>query len=371
LPGEAALASVLTAAYAPPEERTEAATDRRQSGGRGRLLMLWAIPAVLLLTAGVLLALPGLWPALRTDDRNDPVRAGGDDTQVPKGRPHVNSVGMTFVRIEPGSFLMGSPDGINPPGVSKEAERSADETLHKVTLTRGYRMSATLVTQYQWEQVLGGETANHCIFKGKDEAEKKTLPVDNVSWYECVDFCNELSKKEKKTPCYGLANVQRDPAGRITLADVTLLPDGTGYRLPTEAEWEYAARAGTTTPFWCGDTISADQANYDSAVAYGPSGKKGAPLRKTTPVNRFPANPWGLYDMGGNLYQWCQDWYGPYEGGNVNDPVQLQKADKGARVLRGGCWASSPGLCRAACRYENAPVSRHQSRGCRVVLCLD
>jgi len=240
-----------------------------------------------------------------------------------------------------------------------------------VTLTKGYRMSATLVTQYQWEQVMG---YNPSTFKGKDEAEKKKLPVDNVSWYDCVEFCNELSKKDHKTPCYALANDKRDMNGRITEAEVTFLPEGTGYRLPTEAEWEYAARAGTKTAFWWGDSITPEQANYDcSTYAYGPKGKveKDKYRQKTTPVDFFKANPWGLHDMHGNLWQWCQDWYGPYDGLDNKDPVRLQKADKDARVLRGGSWYDDPWFCRAASRFRLAPAFRFDGRGCRVASRLD
>jgi formylglycine-generating enzyme required for sulfatase activity len=193
-----------------------------------------------------------------------------------------------------------------------------------------------------------------------------------VSWYDCVEFCNELSKKDKRTPCYALANVKRGTDGQITSAEVTFLQEGTGYRLPTEAEWEYAARAGTKTAFWWGESITTDQANYDGTSTYGPAGRTGAFRKQTTPVEFFAANPWGLRDMGGNLYQWCQDWYELYEGGDVKDPVRLQKGDIDARVLRGGSWNSYARWCRAASRFRFAPADRRDDLyGFRIVSRLD
>src|SRR5207244_611892 len=143
-----------------------------------------------------------------------------------------------------------------------------------------------------------------------DEDERKKLPVDTVSWFDCVEFCNNLSEKEGRKPCYRFRDVRRD-GSRITEADVEFLADATGYRLPTEAEWEYACRAGTQTAFWWGDIIGTDQANYNGN-AYGPGDRQFVYRRKTTPVEFFKPNPWGLYDMHGNLWQWCQDNYALY-----------------------------------------------------------
>ena len=129
--------------------------------------------------------------------------------------------------------------------------------------------------------------------------------------------------------------------------------------LPTEAEWEYACRAGTTTPFHFGETISTDQANYDGNFTYG-NGKKGVYREKTTPVGSFPANAWGLYDMHGNVWQWCQDWYGDYPQKDVVDPQGPEKGE--VRVLRGGSWISDPQYCRSAFRYWFDPWPPSQLR---------
>ena len=141
--------------------------------------------------------------------------------------------------------------------------------------------------------------------------------------------------------------------------------EGKQFRLPTEAEWEYACRAGTTTPFHFGDTISTDQANYDGNYTYG-SGKKGINRDQTTPVANFPANAWGLHDMHGNVWDWCNDWYGPYPGGSCADPQGVEDGD--ARVLRGGSWSGDPGGCRAANRLKIAPSRRIDDLGCRLVM---
>ena len=222
---------------------------------------------------------------------------------------------------------MGGP--ANEP--EREGYAGADETQHGVTLTKGFHLGIHQVTQAQWQAVMGANPSN---FKGDGN-----LPVESVSWDDCVAFCEALGNKDGKT-----------------------------YRLPTEAEWEYACRAGTTTPFHFGDTISVNQANYDGNYIYG-SGKKGVYRQLTTPVNSFPANAWGLFDMHGNVWEWCADWYGPYPEGELKDPQGYIGGD--ARVLRGGSWSNHPRICRSASRYRRAPGNYVGNVGCRVALCLD
>lgn len=247
--------------------------------------------------------------------------------QVPKepSKHFTNSIGMKFVWIPPGSFVMGSPKG--------EKQRIDSETQHKVTLTKGFYMGVYLVTQEQWQEVIG---KNPSQFTGE-----KNLPVESVSWNDCQEFIKKLRAKD---------------------------PDKKEYRLPTEAEWEYACRAGTTTPFHFGDTISTDQANYDGNFAYG-AGKKGICRGKTTPVDAFPANAWGLHDMHGNLYQWCQDWYGEYPKTDVTDPQGPAKGD--TRVIRGGTWYTGPSLCRSARRDGMAAGHRDNYYGFRLCFWID
>jgi formylglycine-generating enzyme required for sulfatase activity/tRNA A-37 threonylcarbamoyl transferase component Bud32 len=238
------------------------------------------------------------------------------------GEVITNSLGMKFAWVPPGSFLMGSPPG--------EESRLDDETQHRVTLSKGFYLGVYPVTQAQWQAVMG---SNPSRFQGDDR------PVENISWEDCQEFCKKLAAR-----------------------------DGKRYRLPTEAEWEYACRAGTTTPFSFGQTISTDQANYDGNYTYGQA-KKGVYREQTTPVGSFPANTWGLYDMHGNVWEWCQDWYGPYPTGEEKDPKGYEKGE--ARVLRGGSWIRNPRGCRSASRRRSAPSGRGGDYGCRVALCLD
>lgn len=239
-----------------------------------------------------------------------------------KGKKITNSLGMEFVFILPGTFMMGSP--------SDEPERSDDEKQHQVKLTREFYMQTTEITQGQWKAVMG---SNPSHFKSCGE----NCPVEKISWNDVQDFIKKLNRLE-----------------------------GTGrYRLPTEAEWEYACRAGTNTPFSFGKCLSADQANYDGN--YPLSGcSKGKYRKKTVPVASFSPNNWGLYDMHGNVWEWCQDWYDKYPTGSVTDPKGSVKGS--VRVLRGGGWGSDAWVCRSAFRGRYGRGYRFTDFGFRLVL---
>ena len=243
--------------------------------------------------------------------------AWGKDPPNPP-QPFINGIGMKFVWIPPGTFVMGSPKA--------EKERKPDEIQHKVTLSKGFYLGVYAVTQEEWQEVMGN---NPSQYKGEEN-----LPVEMVSWDDCQQFIKNLRETDK-------------------------IP----YRLPTEAEWEYACRAGTTTPFHVGETIFTNQANYDGALAYG-NGKQGLSRARTTPVGRFPANAWELHDMHGNVYQWCQDWYGEYPQKDVLDPPGPEKGER--RVLRGGSWLNYPPNCRSAFRYASEPANRNMNFGFRL-----
>ena len=234
-------------------------------------------------------------------------------------------VAMKLVLIPAGKFLMGSP--------ADEPQREPDEAPQRtVTISRPFHLGATEVTQPQYERVTG---KNPSRFRGPDN------PVDSVSWNDAVAFCRAVS----------------DRVGR-------------NVRLPTEAEWEYACRAGTTTPFYTGPTISTDQANYAGNYAYGP-GKVGEFRKKTLPVGTFAPNPWGLYDMYGNVGEWCADWYGEryYEKtGDCTDPKGPVAGDH--RALRGGPWSSPPAFCRSANRFRLRPDLSGEAYGLRVAVTL-
>jgi formylglycine-generating enzyme required for sulfatase activity len=237
--------------------------------------------------------------------------------------------------------MMGSPEN--------EAERGGDETQHRVILTRGFWLADTACTQALWQAMMDDNTSqkethikatirslwqavvgdNPNRFKGKDR------PVENVSWNKVQQFIERLNE---------------------------LMPDG-GFRLPTEAEWEYACRAGTTTAFWFSDQITPEQVNYDGNYPYA-GGQKGKYRAETVDVKSLPCNSWGLYQMHGNVWEWCQDWYGDYPSGTVKDPTGPAKG--GRRVLRGGSWIDFGGYVRSAYRYHDDPGDRNYYSGFRL-----
>jgi len=226
-----------------------------------------------------------------------------------------NSLGMKFVYILPGTFMMGSP--------SSEHGRKDDEKLHKVTLTKGFYMQTTQVTQGQWKAVMG-KGNNPSYFKNCGD----DCPVEGVSWDDAVRFINRLNQKE---------GMNR-------------------YRLPTEAEWEYACRAGSSAAHSLGNDIG----QLGSYAWY--QGNSG---RKTQPVGFLAPNDWELYDMHGNVWEWCADWRGDYPSGDVTDPAGSNSGS--LRVFRGGCWDSDAQSCQAARRNSGLPDNRVCYVGFRLV----
>jgi formylglycine-generating enzyme required for sulfatase activity len=220
-----------------------------------------------------------------------------------------DGVELELILVQPGSFMMGSP--------ADEVGRAADEVLHKVTLTKAFYLGRTEVTQAQWKAVMGTNPSN---FKGDD------LPVDSVSWTDAQQFCAKLSAK-----------------------------DGRRFRLPTEAEWEYACRAGSPAPY-SGTGRLEDmgwfRANTD---------------QRTSPVGQKLPNAWGFHDMHGNLWEWCADIYDELSAADATDPTGA--AGGVYRVLRGGSWMSLPADCRSAERNRELPDFRRQAKtGFRLAL---
>ncbi|GHV90482.1 hypothetical protein AGMMS50268_09850 [Spirochaetia bacterium] len=256
-------------------------------------------------------------------------------TVQPVAPPPERPVPEGFVRIEGGTFTMGSP--------SSEAARFSDEgPQHTVSISAFY-MGKYEVTQKEWAAVMGNNPSN---FKGDN------LPVERVSWYEAVAYCNARSQKEGLNPAY-----------TINGETVTWNRNANGYRLPTEAEWEYACRAATTTPFNTGNNITTTQANYNGNYPYN-NNAKGENRRKTTAVGSFAPNRWGLYDMHGNVWEWCWDWYDGYSTAAQTDPMGASSGSY--RVLRGGSWSIFAEYLRSACRYNRAPSYRDDYFGFRV-----
>ncbi|MDR1126554.1 MAG: formylglycine-generating enzyme family protein [Treponema sp.] len=227
-----------------------------------------------------------------------------------------------MVRIAGGTFTMGSP--------SSEVGRRDNETQHSVTISKSFYIGKYEVTQGEWVEVMG---SNPSSFKGDN------LPVERVSWYDAIEYCNKRSEKERRTPAYTIDKTRRDENNTSGNDDekwvVTWNRNANGYRLPTEAEWELACRAGTSTPFYTGDNITTNHANYDGRYPAN-NNAKGVYRGKTWAVGSGAPNPWGLYDMSGNLYEWCWDWYGSYGDGTQTDPAGAVRGSR--RVLRDGSW---------------------------------
>jgi formylglycine-generating enzyme len=254
------------------------------------------------------------------------VSLAGREPEPPE-KAFTNSIGMKLVRIPGGEFVMGQGDA--PPRTAAEwAKRDADEApAHKVKITTSFHLGAHEVTNAQYEQF----DPEHKKQRGTGT---DTDPVAHVTWQQAVDFCAWLSKKEGKP-----------------------------YRLPTEAEWEYACQAGTTTPFSTGEALTREQANF----GFTPD---GLPLHTAVAVGSYKPSAWGLYDMHGNVAEWCLDWYGPYVGEDQVDPVG--SADGDARVTRGWSFLSpafqdSSRLCRSANRSGCLPEDANECTGFRVV----
>ena len=246
-----------------------------------------------------------------------------------------SSLEANFVRIPSGDFFMGSQ--------RSETSRDSDEVQRKITIDAFYIGKAE-VTQKEWTLVMG---SNPSHFKGEN------LPVENISWFDAVEYCNKRSLKEGLTPAYTIDK---------TKGSVTWNKEADGYRLPTEAEWEYACRAGTTTAFYTGGALHTDQANFDGMKAY--NGVKSGYKERSTDVKTYDPNPWGLFDMHGNVWEWCWDWYNDY---NVGPQYNPDGAKTGVnRVMRGGGWNFYAQYLRSANRGSNLPSYRNYDLGLRL-----
>jgi formylglycine-generating enzyme required for sulfatase activity len=251
--------------------------------------------------------------------------------------------------IPAGTFIMGSP--------STESGRYADETQRRVTLS-GFYMGRTEVTQEQYETVMG---RNPSTFKTDVETGERQgrRPVETVSWYDALVFCNKLSILEGYSPAYSIEGKTNPDewgpipsGGNTTWNNVEIVAGSNGYRLPTEAQWEYACRAGTTTTYNTGDTINDDTGWY--------SGNSG---NKTHEVGLKPPNVWGLYDMYGNVFEWCWDGYGEYPTEAQTNPMGAPTGSR--RVIRGGGWNGSAQIVRSAYRGYPSPYVRVNFLGFR------
>lgn len=242
-----------------------------------------------------------------------------------------NAVGMQLCVIPPGTYRLGSPKG--------EADRKPFEKLVEVTHSKAFLIGRYEVTQGEWEQVMGPIPNKRPRSVGKGVR----FPVYHISHAEASEFCRKLTELDRK-------------AGK--------LPEGYVYRLPTDAEWEYACRAGTLTATCFGNQLSSKQANFDGGRPYN-GAEDGPNLGRTAEVGGYKPNAWGLYDMHGNLSEWCLDWYHAEVKGGV-DPVQLQPSPK--RLIRDGRWGYWGRYCRSANRYYAPPNAQSPTIGFRPVL---
>jgi uncharacterized protein (TIGR02996 family) len=275
------------------------------------------------------------------EERGDP------RSELYRHRRLTNSIGMQLVLIPPGKFLMGSPES--------EAERFDDEgPQHEVEITRPFYLGTYQVTQEEYQKVMG-KNPSYFSAKGGGKGKVKKLdtrrfPVESVSWDETVEFCRLLTEKE-------------GDSARL-------------YRLPTEAEWEYSCRGGQffkdSVPFYLAapsSSLSSQQANFNGNYPYGVAAK-GPYLQRTNTVGSYQPNVLGLYDMHGNVWEWCSDWFDPnyYQRSPKQDPQGPESSPENRRVLRGGSWGSYGRSCRAAGRYGVDPGVRDYYDGFRVVL---
>ena len=250
-----------------------------------------------------------------------------------------NGIKLDMVLIPEGNFLMGAPE-------TELDSQNSERPQHQVTVPTFF-MGRYPVTQEQWRIVAALPQVDRELKPDPSYFKGDKRPVERVSWYDSVEFCQRLFKHT-----------------------------GREYRLPSEAEWEYACRAGTTTPFHFGETITTDLANYQGtdnkdrgwSGSYG-DGPKGEYREETTPVGTFPPNNFGLWDMHGNVWEWCEDyWHGNYQNAPTDGSSWLTDNTRSLHVFHGGSWFFSPWFCRSAARsYGDSPKYANDNIGFRVV----
>jgi formylglycine-generating enzyme len=255
------------------------------------------------------------------------------------------STNMKLKLIEPGTFRMGAS--------ANEFQSDTNEhPQHIVSLTNQYYIGVYEVTQDEFIKTMG--------FNPSTKNGNSRLPVETLSWFDAITFCNALSAKDGLDSCYVITNIKKED-GHIVAANVVWQKDANGYRLPTEAEWEFACRAGTTTPFPFGNSIGTDKANYSGTISYMESDgsehlkneTKGIDRGVTLPVDSLATNNWGLYNVVGNVFEWVWDYYDKYPSNNQTDPIGPDFRTE--RVRRSGAYTSPGYHMRSSLRHGVPP----------------
>jgi uncharacterized protein (TIGR02996 family) len=291
------------------------------------------------------------------------LRALAAGAPQPCNAVNANSLGMKLALIPAGEFMMGSPQSEGPLQWTELSPR-------RVQITRPFYLGVYAVTQEEYELVMDANPSEYSLggfFKSRVTGlDVARLPVENVSWFDAVEFCNRLSELEDRYPMYPPERRDNHKTYRQWRAKAAAL-GADGYRLPTEAEWEYACRAGTTTATAFGNQLSSRQANFKGNDPYN-GAETGPYLERPAEVGLYPPNAWGLYDMHGNVFEWCDDWLlqpPPPE----DDPWRDEDGAKQGgwnRVYRGGYFLGGGGTCRSASRDWDLPSDRSSLRGFRV-----
>lgn len=272
-----------------------------------------------------------------------------------------SSTNLKLKLIEPGTFKMGAP-------VNEFQSDTNEYPQHTVTLTKPYYIGLYEVTQDEFIKIMG--------FNPSTKKGHSKLPVETLSWFDAIAFCNALSVRDGLDSCYVITNIKNED-GHIVAANVVWQKDANGYRLPTEAEWEFACRAGTTTPFPFGNSIGTDKANYFGTVSYMTEDgsehlkdeTKGIVRGMTLPVDSLATNKWGLYNVVGNVFEWVWDYYGKYPSDNQIDPIGPDLGTE--RVRRSGAYTSPGYHMRSSLRHGVPPGFALFHMGLRVAKSYD